>query len=233
MPEKEKEEATDQRDELIKLQEKVRALEEEAQKRKSVGVAGAALRGVSRMLPLPGLSDLIEGLEESEAFRERLRTTNEKIEMNIKKSLKEGSHDEVRHIGTVKDFGGIRDAHVTCTVSTKPLVNEKPSDKRVAQGDTFTIEEKEPLIDIFNEKNHLIVAMGVPGAEKLEDIKLNVAGGVLTVSTDASKGFLKEVKLPCSTETDIANATYVNGILEVKLRKLKNDNSAPSKEEGI
>jgi HSP20 family protein len=216
-------------DELRKLQERVKELE--AQKRKRMGVAGATLRGIGRLLP--GLSGLIAGLEESEAFRERLEAVNKRIETNIKKQLQEKSLDEVRQAGEIKDFGGIKGAGMSYDVSVKTLANGKSSIKKaVSEVSPPTIKEKEPMIDVYDEKDHVTVIVEVPGVEKLEDMKLNVSGDKLTLSTNAAKENLKEVNLPCRVKADIADSTYRNGILEVKLEKI-NDSDSLHREEDV
>lgn len=84
---------------------------------------------------------------------------------------------------------------------------------------TASIEEGEPIVDVFEEEDHIKVMAEVPGVEE-KDIKLKIEGNLLTVTADTSeKKYHKEVKLPTRVEKDSAESKYRNGVLEVKLRK--------------
>jgi HSP20 family protein len=87
---------------------------------------------------------------------------------------------------------------------------------------TASIEEKQPIVDVFEEEDHIKVMAEVPGVEE-KDIKLHVKNNFLTINADTSgKKYYKEVKLPTSVEKDSVESTYRNGVLEVKLSKTKN-----------
>jgi HSP20 family protein len=84
-------------------------------------------------------------------------------------------------------------------------------------------EVREPLVDINEEEDEIIVIAELPGTEK-ENIKLNANAYTLTISTkektNAGYKFYKEVNLPSAVNSDYAKARYTNGILEVKLKKV-------------
>jgi len=63
----------------------------------------------------------------------------------------------------------------------------------------------------------------LPGVEENE-ISLNVEDNTLTISTDTSaKTYFKEVKLPTPVKKKAVEYSDRNGILEVKLMKMKKD----------
>ena len=84
----------------------------------------------------------------------------------------------------------------------------------------ITIEEaepKEPLIDIFDERDHLLVRAGLPGIKE-KDIKLKLEN-VLKISVNAQgKKYSKGVPLP--TRVKIIDKKYSKNILEVRLKKI-------------
>lgn len=87
---------------------------------------------------------------------------------------------------------------------------------------TASIEEKQPIVDVFEEEDHIKVMVEVPGVEE-KDIKLHVKNNLVIISVDTSeKKYYKEVKLPTSVEKNSVESTYRNGVLEVKLSKTKN-----------
>lgn len=79
--------------------------------------------------------------------------------------------------------------------------------------------EYEPLIDIFNEKDGIRVIAEVPGVCK-DDVDIYVTDDTLRISvhTDNVK-FYKEMVLPARVNPKTANATYKNGVLEIRLKK--------------
>ncbi|MFQ6135034.1 MAG: Hsp20/alpha crystallin family protein, partial [Nitrososphaerales archaeon] len=81
-------------------------------------------------------------------------------------------------------------------------------------------DKREPLVDVFDEKDTVRVIAELPGVEK-EDINLAVEGKTLTVSVDAARKYYKKVDLPAEVDAEGTQASYKNGILEVILKKPK------------
>jgi len=79
-------------------------------------------------------------------------------------------------------------------------------------------EMREPLTDVFQDKDNVKLYMELPGVEK-DDIQLNVADGHAEVK---AKDFFKVVDLPSKDlEMDKVVANYKNGVLEVTIPKMK------------
>ncbi|KPV63520.1 MAG: Small heat shock protein HSP16.5 [Candidatus Bathyarchaeota archaeon BA2] len=88
---------------------------------------------------------------------------------------------------------------------------------------TGSIEEREPIVDIFEERDHIKVMAELPGVEENE-IKLDIEDGTLTISADTpARKYYKKVELPSPVKKDDVESSYRNGILEVTLRKTKKD----------
>jgi len=78
-------------------------------------------------------------------------------------------------------------------------------------------ESREPLTDVFDEKENIRVYMEMPGADK-DDIQLNVTARAVEVK---AKNFAKTVELPTeNVDFEKAAASYKNGVLEVTIPKL-------------
>ncbi len=75
-----------------------------------------------------------------------------------------------------------------------------------------------PLTDVQETEDCVLVTVDVPGVEK-DDIDLQAVGRELVIRVDGARKYRTRVKLPVDVETDDADATYRNGVLEVKLRK--------------
>lgn len=100
----------------------------------------------------------------------------------------------------------------------KPVFREFGNIRPTTRGPVVR-EEIEPLVDVYDEKDHVLVVAEIPGVNK-EDIKLRATEDTLTISVEAGKRkYYKEVELPSKVNPDSAKATYKNGILEVRLEK--------------
>ena len=80
-------------------------------------------------------------------------------------------------------------------------------------------EVREPLTDVFEDKDNVKLYVELPGAEK-DNIQLNVTDGHAEVT---AKKFYKTIDLPTKdVEADKAVANYKNGVLEITIpRKTK------------
>ena len=82
-------------------------------------------------------------------------------------------------------------------------------------------EEREPLVDIVETDNEIQVVAELPGVEK-EDIKLHGTEDSLVISVDnPQRKYYKEVNLPAKVNVKEAKTQYKNGVLEIRLPKIK------------
>jgi len=92
-------------------------------------------------------------------------------------------------------------------------------------------EVREPLVDVFDEDDVLLVIAELPGVEE-RDIQIEVHDGLLKLST-TTKGrrYTKELQLPCPVEESTMESAYKNGVLEIRLRKTCGERSRTSRAE--
>jgi len=87
-------------------------------------------------------------------------------------------------------------------------------------------EVREPLTDVFEDKDHVKLYVELPGVEK-NDIQLNVTEGRAEVK---AKNFHKVIDLPTKhIEFEKTTANYKNGVLEVMIPKKKETASEEKK----
>lgn len=80
---------------------------------------------------------------------------------------------------------------------------------------------KEPLIDIFDEEDHVNIVVELLGVEE-EAIQIGVEEHLLTISVDNPDGqLLKTISLPPEVDTRRLYKAYNNGVLKIKLMKMK------------
>lgn len=171
------------------------------------GTAGKIQGGKSEGKGLVGLiNDLARLAEKSETYQKRINLGKKGvIDFRVSSRPIKGSYT---------------------TKPTSPLKISKPKSKTPSTSmpispTTPSIEEKEPIIDVFEDGDHINIMAELPGIEE-NDVNLKIENNVLTISADTpAKKYSKEVKLPTSVEKDSVESKYRNGILEVKLTKAK------------
>lgn len=100
----------------------------------------------------------------------------------------------------------------------KPVINEfgnvKPGISKPLMSDV-----REPLVDVVEREKEIIVIAELPGVSK-GDIELEATEDELDIKVDTpQKKYYKKVQLPAAVKEDATNATYNNGVLEVKLER--------------
>lgn len=92
-----------------------------------------------------------------------------------------------------------------------------------------------PLVDVYEEKDDIVVKAELPGMEK-SDIEVNLSDSQLTLKGEKKKeekieeenyyrcersygGFVRSVELPTDVQADKIKASFKNGVLEVRLPK--------------
>ena len=151
---------------------------------------------------LKGLGDLVEKLGELAETRQEFSKTGEI----------HGSGKEVRGIYgfTVKVGLGEEGPRI------EPFGNIRRDAK---SGRTEVQEVREPMVDVFEEKDHLLVLAELPGISK-DDVRIDLDDDVLTISAEKKdKKYRKEVLLPRSVSKEKMQVACNNGVLEIKFLK--------------
>jgi HSP20 family protein len=91
------------------------------------------------------------------------------------------------------------------------------------------------VVDVFEEKDEVVVKAEVPGLSK-EDLDVTLTESTLTIKGEKKKeeelrdkdyhriersygSFARSLELPAEVKTDQAKASFKNGILEIRLPK--------------
>jgi len=120
--------------------------------------------------------------------------------------------------GLPKEAKGIYGFSIKTLAGGKPLVETFGNIKKTPKGPTVE-EEREPLTDVFDEKEEVRVYAEIPGVNE-EDIKLDLKGDILDIlAKSGDRKYHKEILLPVKVKSETLISSYKNGILEVKIRK--------------
>ncbi len=163
----------------------------------SHGEAGFGLGGI-----LKGLTDLVEKLDDLAENGGELAKTGEIL----------GKNQQVKGIYGVTVKVGLGD--------DKPRVETFGNiHKDTRSGNTVVQEVREPVVEVFEEKDHVLVVAEMPGIGA-KDIHIEIDGDLLTLSAArGDKKYRKEVQLPESFSRDNAQVTCNNGVVEIKCRR--------------
>ncbi|MGB6064518.1 MAG: Hsp20/alpha crystallin family protein [Desulfomonilaceae bacterium] len=165
-----------------------------AKKSKGTSSGGGGLGGF-----LGGLTDLIEKLNELAETGKEMSGTG-----------------EIPNLG--KQFKGVYGFNVKVglgddKLEVEPFGNIK---KDAESGKTVVQEIREPLVDIFEEEDHALIVVEMPGISA-GDLKLDVKDDVLSISAQrGDKKYHKEVLLPKAVARENMAVSCNNGILEIK-----------------
>jgi HSP20 family protein len=151
---------------------------------------GGLFKGISNLLDLVG--NLAEAGESINRSGEVKFGDNEKMQGVYGFSIRTG----LGGMPKVESFGNIRESEAGPVVA----------------------DTREPIVDVFDEGDKLLVVAELPGVAKKE-IKVELNGDVLALSTTGSRKYAKEVLLPASAKEEAMAVTYNNGVLEVRLHK--------------
>jgi HSP20 family protein len=147
-----------------------------------------------------GLADLIEKLGDLAEKGEQLKKSGEFQQKDVKGvygfSVKVGLGDKGGQEVKVEPFGNVR--------------------RDEGSGETGVQEIREPVVDVFEEKDHTLVVAEMPGISTKE-VTLTVKDDLLTIYAEKKdKKYRKEILLPRSYPREKMKMTCNNGILEIK-----------------
>jgi HSP20 family protein len=104
------------------------------------------------------------------------------------------------------------------TMAGKPVIESFGNIKDTKRGPVVE-EVREPIVDVFDEKDHILVIAELPGVSEKE-IKIEVAGDILNLTAaDKDRKYAREVLLPAKVKKESMKTSYNNGILEITLEK--------------
>ena len=114
-------------------------------------------------------------------------------------------------------YYGIR---ITIGPDGVPRVEEFGNIRRGRGGKPEIREEIEPLVDVIEHDDEIWVVAELPGVEK-DKIKVRATEDRVVIKAEGERKYYKVVELPARVDPKSARASYRNGVLEVKLKKLE------------
>lgn len=154
-----------------------------------------------------GLGGLFKGIE-------KLVDLAGKLEENGAMS-KEGELN-LDHIK--KGMKGVYGFTINTAGGGSPKVETFGNIKKTPEGPKVE-EEREPITDLFDENDEIVVIAEMPGIEEA-DIKIDLKEDILEISAvSTSRTYHKEILLPVKVLQSNLSHKFTNGILEIKIKK--------------
>lgn len=140
----------------------------------------------------------------------------------VSKMTEEGKEEYTR-TGEIKGLGdkakGIYGFSVKMGIGGQPTVEHFGNIKKTERGSVEVAEVREPIVDVFDEGDYLMVISELPGVEE-SDIHLEIKGDILSLKAEGKdRKYSKEVLLPSEVKAESMETQYKSGILEIKLTK--------------
>jgi HSP20 family protein len=153
---------------------------------------------------LGGLFKGIEKLVDMAAKLEHSGSLTREAEFNLD-SLKKG-------------MNGVYGFTIKSAIGGAPKVETFGNIVKTPQGPKVN-EEREPITDVFDEQDEVVIIAEMPGIEE-SDIIIDFKDDILEISTRSNKkSYRKELLLPITSADQAIQKKYTNGILEIRIKK--------------
>jgi HSP20 family protein len=147
--------------------------------------------------------------------------------INLVSEMVEAGESEVTRTGEFKVKGlgdrgrGVYGFTVRTGIGGTPRVERFGNIRSTEEGPVVD-EVREPLVDVFDEGETVLVVAELPGVAE-EEITVEVKDDVLTLETAGERKYAREVLLPCSVDAATMKKAHKNGVLELRLNKAKGE----------
>lgn len=162
---------------------------------------------------IPFVGGLLKGLEKFINLAEKVEEAGGEIR-------KEG---EIKGLGSRKDVKGIYGFSIRTGIGGKPSLqtfgNIKTAKKKAGEKKVRLEETREPMVDVFDEKDHILIIAELPGIDE-KSIILEFKDDILILKAGSGdRKYEKEILLPAQVDPQSKKTSYKNGILEIKITK--------------
>ena len=155
-----------------------------------------------------GLGSLFKGLGDLVNVLGNLAEAGERQASRSGEFKVKGLDDKVR---------GVYGVSVRVGIGGGPQVQRFGNIRSTAQGPEV-VDVREPLIDVFDEGDQIVVAAELPGAGN-DAIEIEVRGDILAITASGPRRYAKEVLLPSPVDPTSLERSFKNGLLELRLKK--------------
>jgi HSP20 family protein len=121
----------------------------------------------------------------------------------------------------VKDLGdrvrGVYGFSIRTGIGGAPRVEPFGNIRSTEEGPVVA-DVREPLVDVFDEEDEIVVVAELPGVGE-DEIQIEIQDDVLSLETTGERKYAKEILLSQPVDATTLHRAYKNGILELRLKK--------------
>lgn len=142
------------------------------------------------------------------------------IAADLKEAGGELRKEEEIDLGHIKKgMKGVIGFSIRTAVGGKSVVEQFGNIKKTSEGSVVVEEEREPITDVFDERDEVLLISEIPGVDE-KDIRLTLKGDILEIfASTKNRIYRKEVLLPQEVKQEKLTYSYKNGVLEVRIKK--------------
>ena len=146
--------------------------------------------------------------------------------IDLATKLQQEGKSEFSRTGEIKGLGS-KGAKAVYGFSVKlgGLAGESPevqtfgNIKKDEKGAPVVEEDREPLVDVFDEADRITIIAEIPGVEE-KKIQIGIMDDILEIKAeDTDRKYHKEILLPSKVKSQTIGKSYKNGVLEITLTK--------------
>jgi HSP20 family protein len=101
-------------------------------------------------------------------------------------------------------------------IKVEPFGNVRPDERT---GQPAVHEVREPMVDVFEELDHVLVVAELPGISE-EALNLELRDDILVIAAESGeKKYRKEILLPAAFSPEKMSRSCSNGVLQVRFQK--------------
>lgn len=155
-------------------------------------------------------------------FDELFRELNEELEEFMNEVWRYGPMSGSKEFSEVYKKPIVYGFRIEIGPDGVPRIYEFGNVKRTPRGRVSVVEEREPLVDIYEEDDKIRVVAELPGVDE-NKIKVRAVDDkhVVIEASNHDRKYRKELELPVEVDADSADAVYKNGVLEITFKKKK------------
>jgi len=89
---------------------------------------------------------------------------------------------------------------------------------RSSEEGAVVADVREPLVDVFEEEQEIVVVAEMPGVAE-DEVAIEIHDDVLSLTTTGDRKYEKEIVLPAAVDGASVKKSFKNGILELRMER--------------
>ena len=143
--------------------------------------------------------------------------------LDVLSDMSESGEEEVTRTGEFKVKGlgekgrGVYGVSIRTGIGGIPQVQRFGNIRSSKEG-AVVADVREPLVDVFEEEQEIVVVAEMPGVAE-DEVVIEIHDDVLSLTTTGDRKYEKEIVLPAAVDGASVKKSFNNGILELRMER--------------